>query len=64
MAKKNSEIIKSALALAVISASGWLIFKGTTGFLGLEKLNDFWSIVIGLIGIFFATKLGLKKLVK
>ena len=58
----DANIIKTALAIAVGSYFGWLVFSGLNSlFPVLQTASAMWQLGIGLLGIFILVKLGLRK---
>ena len=55
-------IMKLALIGAITSVGGWAIFKGIVEITGMENLNPFIMIGIGLGIIVLSYKFGFKKL--
>jgi hypothetical protein len=54
-------IIKVALATAVISVFGWMVFNGFRTMFSLDTLPPIASIGIGVGGIYLAYRFGFKK---
>ena len=55
-------VMKLAIIGAVTSVGGWSVFKGVVDLTGLEDLNGFIMILIGLCVIGLTYKLGFSKL--
>ena len=55
-------IMKLAFIGAITSVGGWAIFKGIVEITGMENLNPFFMIGIGLGILVLAYKFGFKKL--
>ena len=64
MGNKDFKVIKTSLAISIGSVGGWLIFKGITGVFSLDNLAPGWSLVIGMLVVLGATKLGISNLRK
>ena len=57
------QIIQLTLIGALTSIGGWAIFKSLVGIFGLDKLNHWIMLVVGLAVILATYKLGWKKVV-
>ena len=57
-------IVKLAIVGAITSVGGWAIFKGIVEIFGLDGLNPYLGIVLGLLIIVGAYKFGFGKLKK
>lgn len=55
-------IVKLALVGAITSVGGWAIFRGVVDIFGLEEINPYVGMVLGLLIIVGAYKFGFKKL--
>lgn len=56
------KILQLALIGALTSIGGWAIFKALVGIFGLDTLNDWLMLIIGLLVIVVTYKLGWRKL--
>ena len=58
----DSVIIMTALAVAIGSYFGWLVFTGLNELIpALSNTSPFIKIAVGLAGLFVLVKLGMRK---
>ena len=56
-------LLRIVLISAITSIGGWAIFKSLTGIFGLEDLNNWILLLIGIIVLISTYKFGWKKVI-